>query len=173
MALVLCWFTGCIALKGPQRTNMQPLHHNLAALNGVYANEPVAGTNDLLWGVLTYRPHPLIGCMAPPFYGTQVELSMVDQRHMVARLYDGDKLVAAKMLKGKVRNNYFSLRRKVTFAGIPLLLMRTTDFKCRIGLSGDSLVADQAENQSAWAFLIAAGGRDARAGSSYPAQRSK
>ena len=62
-----------------------------------------------------------------------------------------------KEVKGKIKNNCFSIRRQVRIIGIPFLFFFTTDYKTQLGFdSNGNLILDLAENRFGNIIFMAA-----------------
>lgn len=55
---------------------------------------------------------------------TVVRLTVVSDKKILAELVKGNEVLAKKMIKGKIKNNVYSVRKKVYPIGCPLIFLR-------------------------------------------------
>lgn len=109
---------------------------NLNLLEGKYSRsavvEPEKGKSDLFWNFYAK------GYNVGPDNLCSVTLEIINQDHLKVTLYKNDSIIKAKTLKGKVRNGYFEMNRRVLI--IPVLFMnlvRTSKFRIGLLKEGD------------------------------------
>ncbi|WP_188406466.1 hypothetical protein [Psychroflexus salis] len=63
-----------------------------------------------------------------------IQLSIIDEKEISAKLFKGEILLESKKLKGRIRNNYFRIRTDFKFYIEYIILNRYTTDYTRIGL---------------------------------------
>ncbi len=53
-----------------------------------------------------------------------IKFSVINEKKILAELMKDDEVLAKKMMKGKIKNNVFSVRKKVYPIGFPLIFLR-------------------------------------------------
>ena len=167
LILIVNGLYGCARLTFPKRDNLSDLSRNLNSLNGYYRNSAVDTSQMNLWHVLNnkvwkdtsldkYNPQYLF-----------VELIVKDNHSVTANLFNDTFLIGQKVLKGKIKGNYFSVRRKVNYLGVPLIYMKESEWKLQLGKDQNGNLHVDAAYFSAKIIFIASGGIDSNDNSVY------
>lgn len=164
LVATLCLFQGCIAIHSSSQKSFVNLNgSNLNTINGTYGNlsaDTAFCTDKPLWSLLNFRALYLRRDTLVDFASYAVELHVIDSTRIVAKLWDGKTLLQTKEVKGKIKNNCFSIRRQVRIIGIPFLFFFTADYKTQLGFdSNGNLILDLAENRFGNIIFMAAGNR--------------
>ena len=146
--ILICFLTSCATLKPDKFVDgqIEMTKENLSLLNGKYSREPMYQTEKwkggLFWNFYTrgynVGAHSLCA----------VDLKVIDEKRLHVTLMKNDSIIRAKVLKGKVKNGYFEMNRRILFIpAIFINVFRTTKF--RIGLlENNNLTTDY--KQIAW-----------------------
>jgi hypothetical protein len=111
-----------------------------------------------LWNVLTItermkKPHKNYN--SP---GSYVQFQAMDKHSVIAKLFIDTTLVEQKVFKGKIKNNYFSVKRQVRYIGFPFIYVMQSDCKLQFGRDkNNDLYIDAAYSSMGWVFIISAG----------------
>ncbi|RZS93985.1 hypothetical protein EV197_2567 [Aquimarina brevivitae] len=131
--LLISIFTACASLKSDPFVDgqMELTKHNLYALNGKYTRNPVHHTKthkgDLFWNFYTRGYNVGADSLCA------VALKVIDEKQLNVTIMKKDSLIKSRILKGKLKNGYFEMKRRVLFIpSIFLNVFRTSKF--RIGL---------------------------------------
>ena len=146
--LLISIFTSCASLKSDKFVDgqIELTKQNLTLINGKYTRNPVNQSEnwkgDLFWNFYTRGYNVGADSLCA------VELKVIDERHLNVTIMKNDSIIKSKVLKGKIKNGYFEMKRRVFFIPtIYLNVFRTTKF--RIGLlENDNLTTDY--KQLAW-----------------------
>jgi len=131
-------------------------------LTGKYSNDPIVfeGVSISSENGKSFTPLSLWSQLAGYNKGIcadewTVTLEFQSKKRAIAKLYQRDSLVEAKMLKGRIRKGYFY--RRPYFIAIPFipLVFGYRTYRYRLALSDKDLVVDYRWNY--YAFAIAAG----------------
>ena len=164
LVAILALFQGCIAIHSSSQKTFVTLNGtNLTSVNGKYSNLSVDTTfctDKPLWSLLNFRAMYLRRDTLVDWANYVVELHVIDSTRIEAKLWEGKALLQTKELKGKIKDNCFSIRRQVRIIGIPFLFFFTADYKTQIGIdSNGNLILDLAENRFGNIIFMAAGNR--------------
>ena len=146
--LIISIFTSCASLKSDKFVDgqIELTKQNLNLINGIYTRNPINQSEkwkgDLFWNFYTRGYNVGADSLCA------VELKVVDERRLNVTIMKNDSIIKSKVLKGKIKNGYFEMKRRVFFVPtIYLNVFRTTKF--RIGLlENDNLTTDY--KQLAW-----------------------
>ncbi len=148
----------CTRLHFPARENLVDLNNDIKALDGYFDNLPGDTTAISLWNVLTIpermkKPHKNYN--SP---GSYVQFQATDKHSVMARLFIDSALVEQRIFKGKIKNNYFSVKRQVRYIGLPFIYLKQSDFKIQFGRDkNNDLYIDAAYSSMGWVFIVSAG----------------
>jgi hypothetical protein len=156
-------FQNCASIVYPQRDNMKSLKGGLEPLDGFYANLSAQNTGDsiAMWAVLTkkYQSPEFTGKF--DFSNSIVKLTSQRRRRVLAELIVADTVKETLILKGHVTDDYFSLRRKIKYFGLPFVFLTWFDYKLQLGLDNNNeLHIDGNNGRLGWVFIIAAGNKE-------------
>ena len=150
----------CASLKYPEREDLKPLKNDVSMLNGSYRNisRDSGFSKTSLWSVLT-KPNK-----SSSFSGhyndsnTYVRLTAISKKKITAQLYKYDILVEEKVIKGKLKGNYFSIKRKVHYLGLPFTYLSYAEYKLQLGKNkSNDLYVDGAAGWFTWIVIVSAG----------------
>lgn len=163
LALPAWLLSSCMAIKYPPRHNLVELNGQLSALDGSYKNfnKPPESQTISMMGMLAHKNKvgQPITRQFDDFSAYVTLKAQGNKRLMVTLHQDSTTMLAQVLLKGRVRKNYFVMRRRVRYFGIPLLFHTTAEFKLQLGLDQDNLLhIDALTESSGCALLFCAGG---------------
>lgn len=127
-----CVFNACAGLKPPAGTDklvtLGP--STLHQLNGSYEVMPTPPSWPSLEWSLLLTDH--LDLRSKP--DTRIEIHWLDKRHMEVKLFGGEKLIASKIRKGRLKGRYFQLKpvKKISFFW--LVLNGYVSMHTRVGL---------------------------------------
>lgn len=146
--LIISILTSCATLKSDKYVDgqIELTNQNLNLINGKYTRNPVNQSEkwkgDLFWNFYTRGYNVGADSLCA------VELKIIDERRLNVTIMKNDSIIKSKILKGKIKNGYFEMKRRVFFIPtIYLNVFRTTKFRIGI-LENDNLTTDY--NQIAW-----------------------
>lgn len=105
-------------------TECQSINNNkLSSINGNYSSQ--------IWPYLAPR------AINTKTYDTseRVKLSVLDAKHIKATLTQNDSILSTTIVKGKIKNGYFSARAKYRVLGLPLIFFAEYSNKLDFSLS--------------------------------------
>jgi len=146
--LLITILTSCATLKSDKYVDgqIELTKENLNLLNGKYSRNPVNQSEkwkgDLFWNFYTRGYNVGADSLCA------IKLKVIDEKHLDVTIMKNDSIIKSKVLKGKIKNGYFEMKRRVFFIPtIYLNVFRTTKF--RIGLlENENLTTDY--KQIAW-----------------------
>jgi hypothetical protein len=160
---ILLQATACAVIEDTKRADLKKINKkNYKKLSGRYSNRPDAyqGFSESSEDGKSFIPksmwRQLAGYDGGIKEGWTVSIEFQSKTRAVAKLYEQDKLIAGKIIKGRIRKGYFY--RRPYFIGIPFipLVFGYKTYRYRLALSDDNnLVIDFRWNY--YAFAIAAG----------------
>ena len=131
--------------------------NSLVHINGFYSNVSCNKTdtyNASLWKQFNYLKKDTLA----NWKNHTIELEVINKRKVLAKLWLNDTVIAVKILKGKIKNGYFSVRRKLKIVGFPLVYFFTSDNKLEIGSSNNNqLIINSATSSYGMIFIITNG----------------
>jgi hypothetical protein len=69
---------------------------------------------------------------------TAVRLTVMNEKKILAELVKGNEVLAKKMIKGKIKNNVYSVRKKVYPIGFPFIFLRLYSNKIDISITDEN-----------------------------------
>ncbi len=152
--LLISIFTSCASLKSDKFVDgqIELTKQNLTLINGKYARNPVNQSEnwkgDLFWNFYTRGYNVGADSLCA------VELKVIDEKHLDVTLMKNDSIIKSKVLKGKIKNGYFEMKRRVFFVpALYLNVFRTTKF--RIGLlENENLTTDYKQVAFGTGFFV-------------------
>ncbi|MBL7747420.1 MAG: hypothetical protein JNM19_08360 [Chitinophagaceae bacterium] len=165
LLLLLSLLASCAKIKYPERTQLLPVTSTGdAPINGKYKNmgsDTSWGRPFTLWTALTLHTKQFIPDSLLPYPDAVVELQLQRRRKLNARLINDTQLIEERILKGRIRDGYFSVRRKVRYVGLPFLYLRYSDYKVQLGSDNNRhLLVDAVSSRFGWIFIMSAGTAD-------------
>ena len=146
--LTICALTSCATLKSDKLVDgqIELTKENLNLLNGKYSrnpvNQPEKWKGDLFWNFFTRGYNVGADSLC------SVSIRVVDERNLDVTLMKNDSIIKSKVVKGKLKDGYFEMNRRVFFIPtIYLNVFRTTKFRLGL-LENQSLTTDY--KQIAW-----------------------
>lgn len=158
--LFLSSIASCAAVKEAASGKLQSLKQNNALINGEYSNAPLSDSNTViqLWKILSVQKPYYIFKPADSLPDMMVQIEVIDSRNLRAKLYSGKILINELLLKGHFEENYFSVRRKIRWLGVPLIYLSFANAKTKIGKdTTGNLVVDGVRGGFGMIFIAAAG----------------
>jgi len=130
---------------------------NLDHINGFYSNVSNNKTdtyNASLWKQFNYLKKDTV----VNWQNHTIELEVVNKKKIRAKLWLNDTVIAEKTIKGKIRDSYFSVRRKVKIVGFPLVYFFSSDNKFEIGANkNNQLIINSATSSYGMIFIMTNG----------------
>jgi hypothetical protein len=156
-------FQYCAPIVYPHRDNMKSLRDRAKTLDGVYVNLSTQnnGENISMWAVLTKKYQDPIFTSKYDFLNSTIKLTSHGSKRILAELIVADTIKEKLVLKGRVTDDYFSLRKKIRFYGLPFIYFAWFDYKLQLGLdSNNQLHIDGNNGRLGWILIIAAGNKE-------------
>ena len=106
-------FTSCASLKSDKFVDgqIELTKQNLNLINGIYTRNPINQSEkwkgDLFWNFYTRGYNVGADSLCA------VELKVVDERRLNVTIMKNDSIIKSKVLKGKIKNGYFEMKRRV------------------------------------------------------------
>ena len=155
--IILLFFCSCATLQKPSGEKLISLSkENITRISGDYENvaknDSIFNWMDLLWNQLKYRG---VYYEKEKALNTKVHIQVINEKRLEFQLFEGDKLVKQRIVKGKIKNGFFYKRPiLIIYPFIPLVFGYHTEAH-RIGLVGNELVVYSKWNL--WGFALVAG----------------
>ena len=159
LALILVAFSSsCISIKSTATEELVELNNaTIAKFNGTYSNlakNKLETEHASLWKQMKFLKKDTI----PNWEEHKIELEVKNRHRIKAKLWHKNVLVSERMLRGRIRNNHFSVKRQIKIVGVPFIFFFTSDNKYEIGLTKDKqLVLNRATDDIGMLFLMSAG----------------
>ncbi|SFW57523.1 hypothetical protein [Cellulophaga fucicola] len=159
LLLILVTFSSsCISIKSTATEDVIELNNaTINKINGTYSN---VAKNKLeteytsLWKQMKFLKKDTI----PNWEDHKVELKAKNKHRIEAKLWYKNVLVSQRMLRGRIRDNHFSVKRQIKIVGVPFIFFFTKDNKYKIGLTKDNqLLLNRATDDIGMIFLMSAG----------------
>lgn len=151
--LLISILTSCATLKSDEYVagQIEITKENLTLLNGIYSREPINQSEkwkgDLFWNFYTRGIQGIDSLCA-------VKLKVVNEKKLAVTLLRNDTIVKSKVMRGKIKNGYFEMNRRVFFVPtIFLNVFRTSKFRIGV-LENKNLTTDQKEIAFGTGFVI-------------------
>lgn len=158
--------TGCYAVLPAKHDNTVSItKDNIKSLNGCYSN--ISDTlgqyySSNLWNNINHMSY------REPIYGAQGQIMLYvlnDKRINVTLLLD-DSLQYTRILKGKVKDDYFVTKKKFLLIGIPPILFIEKSLRMQLTLTSDSnLLVDS--KAGAYAAIFMSAGQTSKSQTQY------
>ena len=111
-----------------------------------------------LWSVLTKKNNTSKFSDQYNDSGSVVKLTATSKKRIKAQLYVYDILVEEREIKGKVKGDYFSVKRKVHYLGLPFTYLSYAEYKLQLGKNkSNNLYIDGASGWFTSIFIFGAG----------------
>lgn len=168
-ALVVLFATflfSCNGVKHIERSNLIDLNTNMSFLEGKYENMDPDVTKNVgyhspmsLWSVLVKKGYKTYGFEQDTFGpNSTVQLTVLSKKRVLAKLFVDTTLVAERVVKGRVKNDYFSVTRKIRYVGLPVLFMLYSNRKIELGKTEEGeLIVDVSHRSLGWLVFMVAG----------------
>jgi hypothetical protein len=148
--LAISIFGSCASFKSDKFVDgqIELNKENLKLINGKYTRNPINWDGDLFWNFYTrgYNVGTQSSC--------SVDLRLIDQKHLTVTLMQNDSIIKSKVLKGKLKNGYFEMKRRVFIApAIFFNIFRTIKFRFGI-LENGNLTTDYLQKAWGTEFVI-------------------
>jgi hypothetical protein len=167
LKLIACIFSvlfllSCSDKDFPKSDHLLPLSKsNSSSLNGHYrnySNDTSLTEKITLWNVITPRKKMYAYDTSTTYKSANVELFLKNNKTLIARLYNEDKLINEKKFKGRIKDGYFSSRRRINYFGLPFLYLTYFDYKFQIGKdSSNTLLIDAGNGRFGWILIMTGG----------------
>jgi hypothetical protein len=142
--VLLC---GCVSTKQVRNQSLEVAKFDIAKFNGNYANK--ADTDCV--GNLFYKLHPeniFHKNKKIPTDNATINFKFNGKKTLTVTTIDNNGIFKKTKLKGKIKNNYFSVRRKQLFIPIPMIFYIHQENKILLGndKNGNLIVKDGFHN---------------------------
>lgn len=156
--LVCVYLCACVSTKKVRNQSLEVVKFDIAKFNGNYANKGDTAN----FGVLFSKLHPENIFHKNKKYPTNeaiTNLKFDGKKTLTVTTIDNNSVLSEKKLKGKIKNNYFSVRRKLLFIPIPFIFYIHQENKILLGndKNGNLIVKDGFYNTI---FILMIGGND-------------
>jgi len=155
--LLLMLITSCYSAKKLLNKSETPVvNFSAAKLNGIYKNQIKDFDNFGLWQ-LFYRSKSFINDTISTV-NTAVKLNMLTAKQLEVQLLSNGKIIRMAILKGHIKNGYFSVNKKLVYLPIPFLY-KHQESKILVGNDNSgNLVVIHAFKDEDWQIIMAGGG---------------
>lgn len=135
LIVIVALFSSCSSLKKIQPNENQPIRNfeELELINGVYSldrNQPCLGSG--LNGAFEFKAD--FDCINKPDSTHFMRLTALNEKQILAELYQGNQFLEKKILKGKFSKNYFTLDTSLKFPVFYVVFNIYRSRKTRIGI---------------------------------------
>lgn len=160
--MLLC---GCVSTKKVRNQSLEVAKFDIEKFNGNYANK--ADTNSV--GNLFSKLHPENIFHKNKEYPTNnaiINLKFDGKKTLIITTINNNSIFKETKLKGKIKNNYFSVRRKLLFIPIPMIFYIHQENKILLGndKNNNLIVKDGFHNTI---FILIIGGNSGISQSQY------
>jgi len=159
--LLLATLTGCAVRPYPTREHLPIDSNHPSTLNGTYRNSPTdtgSSNKSPLWNVLWPKDKYYIYDSITAQPDESVEIIQQSNRRLLARLHKGDQVIASRLFKGKMKDNYFSVRRRMHYFGLPFVYLTHRKYKYHIGKDqANQLIIDSYYSRLKWIVVFTGG----------------
>ena len=164
-SLIAIWILSqsCASIKYPERQDILNLESNTSILNGDYKNfnRDTSFSQTALWAVLTKNYNYPQFSSSYDIPNSFVRLTARNDKSILAQLYIDTALSEERILKGRIKDNRFVLRRKVKCFGLPFVFLWYSDYKLQLTKDQNrSLFIDGINGRATWIFIFAGGMND-------------
>lgn len=152
--------SGCTGLR-PALAPSQPMQEGqLAKLNGNYWNDTPSNTQQYPYSLVESL---LLGKLSRPLSSKEVNLHLafktISERAVRIQVYDGQKLLASTIRRGRVHNGCFLMRRRYQVTGFPGFICAFISTRNRLALATtDTLLLDTSRSSFAFMAIMPVGG---------------
>ncbi len=162
---VCIFFSSCATLKFPKTNDAIIISkENRTQINGDYHNNVLDTSTTkwlktlTLWKIINPEEKTIDSSKAVLYSNAKVHLQFENDKTLLVKLYNADTILAEKKYKGKFKDGFFLVKRKVKYFGLPFIYMRFSQYRCRIGKDiSNHLIVDKAEERFGWIFIFSAG----------------
>ena len=122
--IILVFFCRCATLQKPSAEIIIPLtKENINRISGYYENVPKNDSTfnwlNFLWNQIKYRG---VYYDKETALHTKVHIQVINKKRIDFQLFEGDKLVKQKIIKGRIKNGFFYKRPiLIIYPFIPLV----------------------------------------------------
>ena len=114
-----------------------------------------------MWSVLTKNYKQYSFSHEYDYPNSYVQLKALNNKRLVATLYIDTNRIDQKVFKGKLKNDYFSVRRKVKYFGLPFFYLKSSDYKLQLSKDRNNrLLIDGVNGRFGWILIMTAGNND-------------
>lgn len=164
---IIVFYNGCISTSKLYNQTPSVLDsYNISTINGNYIN---FNNNNSLWDIISSnqkvqsKKHSLTDSAI-------VSFTHLSNRIIEAKLHDQSKLIDSILIKGSMKENYFSVKRKFLLIPIPLICYIHKETKLLMGKNHhDSIIIKKGDIQFFW--IIRSGGRQPHITNEYVFQK--
>jgi hypothetical protein len=157
--IITLFVQACAPLKYPKRNDLVGLKTDPAKINGEYKNMASDSTPSI-WSVLTKNySYPGFDSVFDIPNAT-VRFTAKNKRTILAQFYVDSTLREEKVLKGRLRGNYFRRRTRFTYFGIPFIIMKYSEYKLQFSRQISGRLNIDVAAGIAGSFLFFAAGND-------------
>lgn len=165
--LIIIWsiiFQSCLSMKdmNTAKTN-SIIRENQNNLNGIYSNSPN--------GILNNEAEDLKKLLLNPFYvyaweeekdyKGEIKITQISDKKIKVTYFKDDKLVKTKTLKGKFKNGFFIVKRKLRPIGIPFVFYTYKERRIMIGSDKeDNLIVKTGRYDFGMILFFGGGGKE-------------
>ncbi len=144
----------CVSTRKVQNQSLEVAKFDTAKFNGNYANYAGTGYNKGLFEKL---------CTEVPFSNATgdsilINFNFENKNTLVITTVNNGKIMQTKKLKGRIKNNYFSVRRKLFLIPFPFIVYSHDETKILLGNDKNgNLILKLGHHSVFWVFIMAAG----------------
>ena len=159
------WLCGCVSTKQVRNQSLEVAKFDIEKFNGNYANYADSINFGILFSIL-YPKNIFHINKKYPKGNAIINLKFDGKNNLIITIIDNNSIFKETKLKGKIKNNYFSVRRKLLFIPIPFIFYIHQENKILLGndKNGNLVVKDGFYNTI---FILMIGGNDGISQSQY------
>ena len=151
--------TSCVGVNKTLQQSHQHLNsENLSILNGRYSN--LANESDSLHKIsLWYQFNFLKKDTFNQCEKYEIELEVINHKRISAKLWKDSTLIDEKLIKGKIVEGSFLVKRQLEVIGLPFIYFFYTDSKYQISCNkNENLILNRSTTSYGNIFIMSSGG---------------
>ena len=133
-------------------------------MSGIYSNAPEGISNideaeDLR--KLLFKPFYVYAWEEEKDFNGEIEIIQLSNKKIEISYFNDNKLIISKILKGKFKDGFFVVKRKIRPIGVPLIFYTYKERRIMIGLDeDDKLIIKTGKYDVGMIFIFAGGGKE-------------
>lgn len=153
LTFIFC-LTSCSSVKKAiaSETTITLQNNNLSEIQGTYSNKPLNGDAEIfsLWSTLNFKAEKYEN-----WANLEVRLKINSENKIVAELMDRNVILDTKTLKGKIRKDFYNIKKQFKFDFSYVIFWALGDSSVKMGITENKELIVLRES-SGVAFLVIA-----------------